>query len=560
MTIFLQVFYVIFSAILESLAIPNEFFLFGSPFLGLFALCPLYLALAQARSFRQAGIYISLHLTLTHLMSSFWLGYFKDFAAFTLGGTVAYYTLLGFFLGKLFYLPFWYTNKTRLNECTAYHLGVCSSSNNVFLRVLLFASLWTLYEWYKSLGFLAYPWVTILMTSWKWPLITQIVSITGTWGLSFLFSLFSAVIAEGISLLSIQSPTNLLNKKLLNSSKYPSYTYVCAFCVVLFICTLFQGIYEYTKVRTPIKTINTVIVQTDSDSWLTLNDEDAILKGQELTKKAIDESGKDADIVLWTEAILSTYYPRGEYIYQMYPREKPLVDFIRETNTPFIIGAPVEINQEKSLETGMRYFNNSALYFDQYGNWLDFYGKIQLVPFAEVIPYADNKLVQNFMQAVVGFSSGWTPGEFFKTFDIPTKNNETVTVSTPICFEDAFPYICRALFFEGSEAFFNLTNDSWSQTNSAEIQHFVISSFRAQEFRTTLVRSTNSGFSVVTDPAGKILYSLPLFESVAGAYDVPIYEREVTLYAIAGDWFVYTILAAYFFIVIFIYNKTRKEL
>ncbi len=539
MTIFLQVFYVIFSAFIESFAIPNEFLLFGSPFLGLFALVPLYLALSHAKSFKQAGLLLSLQFTLTHLMSSFWLGFFKDFAALTLGGTVGYYTVLGFFLGQLFFIPFWYTKQNHLQEKISITHQLSIASWNIPLRIILFAGLWTIYEWYKSLGFLAYPWVTILMSSWKWPLVTQIVSITGTWGITFLFTLFNAVIAEGVTCSFYLRETHA--KK---ATSIPSYTWTALFCAMLFLCTIMQGLYEFHKVRTPIKEVNTVLVQTNTDSWLTLNDTETIIIGQDLTQQAITESNKKPDIVVWSEAILSYYFPNSVSYYGQHPKEKPLTEFIDEIDAPFIIGGPTEINQEESLVTGIREFNNSAQYFDKDGNWEGFYGKIHLVPFAEIIPYADSEFVQRFMKAVVGFSSGWSQGEYYKTFDVPLQNDDSVTISTPICFEDAFPHICRALFFEGSEAFYNITNDSWSKTKSAEIQHFVIASFRAQEFRTTLVRSSTSGFTVVTDPAGKILYSLPLFESIAGSFTVPIFEREITLYALLGNWLPKTILIA----------------
>ncbi len=539
MTIIIQVFYVIFSAFIETFAIPNEFLLFGSPFLGLFALVPLYLALYHCKSFTMAGVLVSLQLTLTHLMSSFWLAFFKDFAALTLGGTVGFYTVLGFFLGQIFYIPIWFTKKKALQERASFVYNISLVSWNVPLRIILFASLWTIYEWYKTLGFLAYPWVTIIMSSWKWPLLTQIVSITGTWGISFLFAIFSAVVAEGFisGFYVIQKHiTNKPSKFLTKNTTFSPYAWTAIFCVALFSCTIIQGIYQFNKERIPIKYVNTIMVQTNTDSWLTFDDEQAILTGQNLTQQAIEEYGKKADLVIWSEALLSRPYPNAVKYYEQYPSSYPLTEFINNIDAPFIIGGPSEIRQDEYKTTGVRKYNNSAQYYNRNGEWQGFYGKIHLVPFAEIIPYADSAFVQNFMKAVVGFSSGWSQGEFYKTFDVPLNDGNNTTISTPICFEDAFPHICRALFFEGSEAFFNITNDSWSKTKSAEIQHFVISSFRAQEFRTTLLRSTNSGYSVVVDPAGKIIYSLPLFESVAGGFDVPIFEREITIYALLGDW------------------------
>jgi apolipoprotein N-acyltransferase len=95
---------------------------------------------------------------------------------------------------------------------------------------------------------------------------------------------------------------------------------------------------------------------------------------------------------------------------------------------------------------------------------------------------------------------------------------------------------------QGSELFINLTNDSWSRTKSAEYQHYAIASYRPIEFQTTLVRSTNSGYSVVLDPRGLILDDMPLFSEEYLFTEIPVYERVTTFYAAYGDVFVYVLI------------------
>lgn len=537
---FLQVFSVLFSSIITAFAVQNEFLLFGSPFLGLFALVPLYSALARADSFKEAGILNGLYMVLAHIMTSFWLGFFKDFAVFTLGATAAFYAVTGYFLGTLFFAPFYITRKTLLHERAGLR------PFNPIIRIFLFAALWTIYEWKKSTGFLAYPWGTLVMSAWKWQLLTQIVDITGTRGISLLFSLFNAVFAEGLFLLYIgyderkNSPARQFG-----CDKFGSYIRTAVFCGLLFILSTVYGIYQYTRERIPVKTVRALTVQPVFDSWLLEEGGDAVEPSIVLTRKALHRADKKPDIILWSESILTYPFPEGYTYYGYAPENTPLIPFIKETGIPFIIGGPVEITPRSEFmydPAQIREFNNSALYFNEEAHWLDFYGKVQLVPFAEIIPYSDQRWMQSLMQSLVGFSSGWSPGRYYTLFDIPVSRTQeggadfSVKVGTPICFEDAFPYVCRNLFFEGSEAFFNLTNDAWSRTKSAETQHYVIASYRAQEFRTTLVRCTNAGFTSVTDPAGRIIGSLPLFEKTADIFEVPIYERRLTFYAVFGDW------------------------
>ena len=190
-----------------------------------------------------------------------------------------------------------------------------------------------------------------------------------------------------------------------------------------------------------------------------------------------------------------------------------------------------------------------------------------------MLPFIEVPAVHTFMEKVVGISAGWTPGDQYVYFDIPchlTQNYRfpavkdidlaktydeqkkeeetpyTVRIATPICFDDAFTDIMRPLFLNGSELFINITDDSWSLKKSSEIQHFVIASYRAIEYRTTMVRSSNAGYSVVLDPAGKIIADLPLFEEAALVKDIPIYKRQMTTYARFGNWLAYLCLAFFF--------------
>ena len=513
----LQVFYILFSALVMVLAIPNELYNFGSPILGLFALVPFYAALSQTKTFKGSALLTALHFSIVTLLSNFWLGYFRDFAIFTIGGPVLVYIGMGICFGCFFHGLFIFSR---------------NSGYAVVLRIFLFASLWTLWEWSKSIGFLAFPWGTLIMTSYRWKLLTQIVDITGTWGISFLFALFAALTGEGLMLL--RSYTAITKTQLLN------YRNCAVMTLILFCLCHFYGLYQYGKKRVPIKEADVVLVQQNADPWSSGSDLNNIRLSEKLTENAIKTVKDRPDLVCWSEAVLNYALPDSLFYYAVKPEENPLLQFIDKTNIPFVIGAPVTVDKEKGQ------FSNSAVYFDRNSRMQDYYSKIQLVPFAEYIPLSEYEWVQNLMETLVGFSDGWFPGTSYTVFKLPLKYNKSLVFSTPVCFEDAFPAVCRKLFKNGSEVFFNITNDSWSKTNSAEYQHFVIASFRAQEFRTTLVRATNSGYTVVTDPAGKIVADLPLFCEKGECLKVPVFERYTTFYCIAGDWLPVLLLIAVF--------------
>lgn len=567
---FLQVFFVFFSALLVALSIPNEFFLLGSPYIALFALMPLYFAMYFCPSYKKAGILMSIHTGLVHLFSSFWLAFFKDFAIFTLGASCIGTAFVGSFFGVFLHFSF------KKDSLRISHFDDISL---IPKRIFYFTAVYILYEWTKSsvLGFLAYPWGTLSSAAFRFRLLMQIADITGAYGVSFLFALCSSTLAQGILL--------VLNPPYQNAKNhFASYKNVVNTFVVLLALSFCYGAYQYSKPRLAQKNLNTVLVQQNANPWDSASDIESIECSQKLTEekiKTFTEKGETCDLVVWSEGVLRYAFPDAENHYRYHPEEESLCDFIERMNVPFIIGGAYLVKRNPS-----RYIN-SALLFDNEGNFRAANGKIHLVPFAEIMPGMEFPFLQKILERIAGISAGWIAGNRFVYFDIPctwhkekqndvlkivslenTKDEQRaeenkkplVRISTPICFEDAFPSdVCRPLFLNGSEVFINLTDDSWSRTKSAEYQHFAIAAYRAIEYRTTLVRSTNAGVSAVLDPTAKVLASLPLFKEDALAFSVPVYKRCITTYALFGDWFtlVLFIFALYYAFLHYVFARAN---
>ncbi len=566
MSRFLQVFCVLFSATLLSAAIPNEFLYFGSPVIGLFSLIPLYLALYSSSSYKQAFFLGFLHGSTVHLLSSFWLAFFGDFAIFTLGAS---YFGTGCIEAFVFLFAYFPVSTISKESKLAFQSGL--KTYFIPVKVMWFSASYVLYEWTKSTGFLGYSWGTLYMTSYRWPLITQIADITGPYGISFLFACFSAVIAEGVSILHDYNGYNL-HKSIITSYKD---TYKAL--LLLIACTVCYGMYQCLKPRTVLKTLNAVLVQQNKDQWNS-DEKDSILIAQNLTTQAVNqfmtENNKKPDLVVWPEGSLIKKFPGAEAYYSYFPEEEPLLNFIKKTGIPFIIGGSYTVNKEKHQNS------NVALLFDKRGRLSGWYAKLHLVPFAEAIPGVQFEPVRKIIKAIAGFSYGWTGGSRYTLFDIPIstpveedlsetkiysltnhkieKASQSVLLSTPICYDEAFEEVCRGLFLNGSELFMNITNDSWSLRKSAEYQHFVVASFRAIEYRTTLVRDTNSGYTTIISPTGKIIEDMPLFEEYSKACKIPVYKRQMTLYARFGGWLPRAIIVL-MFISIFSYRLRQKS-
>jgi len=565
MILILQIFYSIFSAVLLSLAIPNELLKFGSPFIAFLALIPYYYASKHSRNFWWAFLLGFLHAGTTHLLSSFWLAYFKDFALMTLGASTFGTGAIGSLFGALLYLPY-YTKKRR----NPLYLYSAKNINTVPFRIFWFAAVYTAYEWYKSSGFLGYSWGTISSCMFRARIFMQLSAITGTYGLTFLTALFAAILWEGFEIM-YKIPDSRAKKRIISS-----YTSVCRLWTVLFCLSMLYGLVTYNIPRTPVKKLTTILVQQNEDPWTESTDKQTIILSEDLTTEKIqelEEKDKKADLIVWSEGCLKSAFPDAAKKYKKYPKEKPLIEFIKENETPLLAGG----SYIRKYSDDTKDFYNTAMVFDKDGNFRGYYAKNHLVPFAEAIPFMEYPAIRNFMAKVIGISAGWTPGDQYTFFDIPCQwydkpipetvkyinlNEEfdvqnkqdqlppTVKISTPICYDDAFTDIMRPLWKNGSELFMNMSDDSWSLKKSSEIQHFVIASYRAIEYRTTLVRSTNAGYTGIFDPSGKVLAELPLFEAQALSYDIPIYKRTTTTYARFGNWlpFVLVILIISYFL------------
>lgn len=492
------------TAVLLSLGIPNELLSFGSAFFGIIALIPLYVAMCSSRSRQQTAYMFGITIALVHLFSSFWLVYFEDFAIFTLGASTVAYFLLGDIFGHWFY----------------YALRM-----PVSVRPFAFAGLWTLWEWFKGSGFVAYPWGSLAMTALSLRSFIQIADITGVWGITALIALLSALLSEVIM---IQQLPSLRHAKPHRRALARSIVFTAA----LLLLVNGYGLFRISEKKTPKRMLTLTLVQQNTDPWVSSAGLffENLYKLQELTEKTIAQATVQPDLIVWNESSLAYGYDTLQVTYKQLPTREPFVNFLQRMNIPLLTGSPLLQDAEKEKRA------NAVYLIAPDGSILDTYAKIQLVCFAEYIPFIDHPFVQRFFSALVGFSSGWARGTEYKAMALTTQDGGTVRFATPICFEDAFPALCATLHSQRSDILINLTNDSWSKTASAEYQHFAVAYFRAIELRTPLVRSTNGGYTCVIDPTGSILASLPLFTAAAVNVSVPIYPYSLTFYARHKDW------------------------
>ena len=533
----------IFSALLLALALPNDLFPYGSPLLGVFALAPLLAALYRTPSYAAAARVGVVFGAVSSAASNFWLMFFQTFSVWTLGGVtlayVAYFAVLGPLLrfiagapdgrprrgspaipdGSALAMPGGNTLAIPGGNSLAMPGGNSLAMPRAY-RPIAVAVLWTLYEYLKSSGYLGYPWGLIAYPMHAITPLVQFVDITGVWGLSLLMALVNAVAAEWLDLALGRRRPPSAPARLWQST---------AAAALLVVAALGYGAAALARPLPSAATLDVVLVQHNANPWQSGEDEAVLATLRRLTGEGLAAAPEPPDLVVWSETAL-TWPVIGA---QAADAGTPVVpDALTGLPVPLLTGVPWVVGTEPLQAM------NAAALLAPGGAVLHHYGKQHLVPFAESVPFWEVPAIRRLFSDVIGLRATWVPGAAATIYELRVRDGGPVRFATPICFEDAFPYLNRRFVRAGADLLINLTNDAWSRTVSAETQHFVAARLRAVENRRVLIRATNGGVTAAVDPWGRLIAApAPLFTETAVRLRVPVYRPAAdTVYTRFGDW------------------------
>ncbi len=159
-----------------------------------------------------------------------------------------------------------------------------------------------------------------------------------------------------------------------------------------------------------------------------------------------------------------------------------------------------QINNKEKLLLGTWHYDENKL-FNAFLNVKDdqVYKKIHLVPFGEYIPFLKS------LRGLIDFFN--LP---MSNVDHGSKNQNRITVlnglevSTPICFDMAFPRTVR-LMNKSSLFMINISNDTWFGESIGPYHHLSIARIRSIENNRWTLRATNDGFSAIISNKGTIV-------------------------------------------------------
>ena len=159
----------------------------------------------------------------------------------------------------------------------------------------------------------------------------------------------------------------------------------------------------------------------------------------------------------------------------------------------------IGINRESSNNGSKDYFNTFSIY-DNELNLLNYYNKINLVPFGEFLPL-ETILTKIGLRSVTNNYQSFSKGNKREIIQIK-RENFSLKILPLICYE----IIYSGKIFDNSDfdLIINISEDGWFGQSIGPEQHFAHNIFRAIESGKYIVRSANNGIAAIINPLGKI--------------------------------------------------------
>ena len=381
----------------------------------------------------------------------------------------------------------------------------------VFLKPLLVAALFAIFEWSQNFGWWGVPWGKLALGQTKYLAGIQNAAWFGSYFLTFVLVAVNCFVALAL--------LNISNKRVLR--------FAAAFAVSLVAFQYGSGalIWLTTDINEGEK-IRVACVQGNisaSNKWdsKTLKRIESVY--WEKTREAAEQG---ADIVVWPETAIPFNITSG--LYTKY--DKSCRELAKETKTYIIVGA-------YSNDGGGASYNSLICYTPD-GERLDsVYNKRRLVPFGEFVPLRSffEKVIPPLTDILITFDD-ITVGNDANIMDI-----EGSKVGCLICFDSIYDGLTHETLKNGAELICLSTNDSWFSGSAALKIHNSHAQLRAIESGRYVTRSASTGISTVISPRGEVLGSIDADTEGILTYDVCTRENR-TLWYYLGNTFIYLCL------------------
>jgi apolipoprotein N-acyltransferase len=345
--------------------------------------------------------------------------------------------------------------------------------------VIAAPALWSLVEYARSHGELAFSWGNVANALAIHPLAIQGVSVYGPFGLTFVLVLANVCVAW--ALFGRGQRARVL---------------AAAALVVVTAGHLFFGAYEIDRYDNEKKALNgtdaVAVMQPNVDLGKKFEPAYRDTIFMQFEKYAAIAAAHGAGLIMFPEtAAPVSFKATPEYL--------GLLEMMARGDGIDILTGYVDhtVSDKKWIA------HNAAALISKDGMLTGNYHKVNLLPFGEKLPWSQ------YFPAMTKIDFGqanFIPGTKQTIFD-----SSVGKFGVLICFESTFSGFTRRYVLNGADFLVNITNDGWFGNNQGPIQHAEMAILRSVENRVTLFRAAYTGVSMVVDPVGRVQQRLGLF-------------------------------------------------
>lgn len=393
------------------------------------------------------------------------------------------------------------------------------------MMLLGLAGLWVIFEWIRGWLLSGFPWLPLAASQWQKPVLLQILSWTGVYGLSFVLIFFNLAITSFI--------INLIRSVTKSQTSQARIRFVnCAEIYVaigFFVITIFLFLRELRKKESQEFAFNVGMVQTNIAPQLKWDTNFFLENLRVLRDETIKLKPLNPDFIIWPESAIPVALNEEANILSW------IESLASEMGVPMLVGA-------LSKDEKANWFNAIFEIHPETGLIPLHYAKQKRVPFGEYVPLRKwlplvNKVVPTDFDICVGC---------YKEPLMVQAHGKDWKIGCLVCYEDIFAYLARDSVARGAEFLLVVTNDAWYGGEGGAYQHASNSVLRAVECRRPVMRCGNDGWSGWIDEYGNIrgvLVNQTGTIYTRGGAVFPIYrDRSLvdkkTFYVRYGDWFV----------------------
>lgn len=386
------------------------------------------------------------------------------------------------------------------------------------LRPFLFGAVWAVYEWTQTLGWWGVPWGRLALGQTRYLVGVQTASLFGSYFVSFLLVSVNFCLALWLSEF-LRQPKKLRRERIFRPA-------LVAVCIMLVFQYGAGSILYFSRGNGSEETSELRVAAVQGNISSKWDNDDADRQCREVygeyTRLAA-EAG--AQVVVWPETAVTHLIWNSEKSswYRF------CSDLAKDNEIMLLVGA---FSAKDSGE-----YNSIFCFLPDGSLHETVYHKRRLVPFGEFVPFENliRTLVPPLADLVLSGSEleAGKEASVFKT--------EVGNLASLICFDSIYDALTYQSVADGAEIFCLSTNDSWFGSSRALYMHAAQAQLRAVESGRWVLRSANTGLTVLIDSHGAITESIPIQEEgfLMGTAEI---RSDDTLYMQIGNVFVYLCL------------------